>query len=1035
MAIIAGTNGHDRLRGTSEDDVVTGRGGDDELEGGTGRDLALYGGVAEGYLLGTEGGWLTVTDRTGADGDEGRDRLRGIEELRFGDVRLTVTGGEFRVNTVTANEQSQPTVTALTDGGFVVAWRSLGQDGSGYGVYAQRYNAQGQPVGAEFRVNTVTASDQFEPTVAALADGGFVVAWSSFEQDGSSTGVYAQRYNAGGQPVGAEFRVNTVTASDQFEPTVAALADGGFVVAWMSDGQDGSGYGVYAQRYDAGGQPVGAEFRVNTYTTSSQSQPTVTALTDGGFVVAWSSFEQDGSSTGVYAQRYNAGGQPVGAEFRVNTYTTSSQSQPTVTALTDGGFVVAWRSDGQDGSSDGVYAQRYNAGGQPVGAEFRVNTYTTSSQSQPTVTALTDGGFVVAWRSDGQDGSSDGVYAQRYDASGAPVGLTVTGTDGPDRLFVGTHSFLTVDGAGGNDVLTGGPGADLLLGGAGNDTLIGGPGDDYLDGGPGADTLTGGNGSDTYVVDHAGDKIVETGVGGTDTVYASLSFTLGANLEDLILTDRPGEDNDLTGFGNNGGNLIQGNSGNNLLDGKGGSDLLRGGAGNDRLFGGAGHDVLDGGTGDDQLWGGTGHDRLTGGAGNDQFVFYAPLAAATNVDELTDFQPGADRIVLSRAIFSALPLGGLQVGALRSGAGVTSASALEHRILYNTTTGDLFYDPDGTGAAAPIHFATLTTKPALTAADFEVIAVAAGSVPAASLRLSGAARASGTGLATPPSLRAPRVGTDGPDRLTGGAGHDHLLGLGGDDRLSGGRGHDRLEGGEGADTLLGGPGDDYLDGGPGADILIGGPGHDTYVVDHPDDQVIETQPGGLDTVRAWIDYTLGAHVEDLILLGTDHLTGIGNEWGNVLRGNDGDNVLIGRGGDDYLAGGLGHDTYRVAPGDGRDVIAETGGAADRLVFEGDRGPHDLILSRQADDLRVLVAGGRDSVTIRDWFRGPDFQVETFEAGGGHTLLHTQVESLLQAMAQFTTDTGLSWEAAATGAWTGGQQAQFQAILAAHWQGA
>jgi Ca2+-binding RTX toxin-like protein len=871
--------------------------------------------------------------------------------------------------------------------------------------------------------------------VTALADGGWVVAWSSSDQDGPGYGVYAQRYNAQGQAVGGEFRVNTTMASDQFEPAVTALADGGFVVAWSSFGQDGSSWGVYAQRYNVQGQAMGGEFRVNTTTIEQQSQPTVTALADGGWVVVWRSDNQDGSGYGVYAQRYNAGGQAVGGEVQVNMFTTSDQFQPTVTALADGGFVVAWSSFGQDGPGFGIYARRYDAQGQAMGGEFPVNTHTANSQFEPTVTALADGGFVVAWSSLGQDGPGSGVYAQRYDASGAPVGLTVTGTEGPDRLFVGAHSFLTVDGAGGNDVLTGGSGADLLVGGAGADTLIGGPGDDYLDGGSGADTLTGGNGSDTYVVDHAGDKIVETGVGGTDTVYASLSFTLGANLEDLILTDRPGEDQDFTGIGNTSGNLIQGNSGNNLLDGRGGSDLLRGGAGNDRLFGGAGHDVLDGGTGDDQLWGGTGHDRLTGGAGNDQFVFYAPLAAATNVDELTDFQPGADRLVLSRAIFSALPLGSLQVGALRSGAGVTSASSAEHRLLYNTTTGDLFYDPDGTGAAAPIHFATLTTKPALTAADFEVIAVAAGSVPAASLRLSGAARASGTGLATPPSLRAPRVGTDGPDRLTGGAGHDHLLGLGGDDRLSGGRGHDRLEGGEGADTLLGGPGDDYLDGGPGADILIGGPGHDTYVVDHPDDQVIETQPGGLDTVRAWIDYTLGAHVEDLILLGTDHLTGIGNEWGNVLRGNDGDNVLIGRGGDDYLAGGLGHDTYRVAPGDGRDVIAETGGAADRLVFEGDRGPHDLILSRQADDLRVLVAGGRDSVTIRDWFRGPDFQVETFEAGGGHTLLHTQVESLLQAMAQFTTDTGLSWEAAATGAWTGGQQAQFQAILAAHWQGA
>jgi Ca2+-binding RTX toxin-like protein len=981
MAIIVGTNGSDRVRGTSEDDVLTGRGGDDELEGGEGRDLALYGGVAEGYLLGTEGGWLTVTDRNGADGDEGRDRLRGIEELRFGDTRLTVTGGEVRVNTVTASGQDQPTVTALADGGFVVAWSSFGQDGSVGGIYAQRYNAGGRPVGAEFRVNTVTANDQFDPTVTALADGGFVVTWTSFGQDGStpsSLGVYAQRYNAGGQPVGAEFRVNTVTADSQSQPTVTALADGGFVVAWTSNGQDGS---------------VG----------------------------------------GIYAQRYNAGGQPVGAEFQVNTVTANSQFEPTITALADGGFVVAWTSVGQDGSGSGIYAQRYNAGGQPVGAEFRVNTVTADSQSQPTVTALADGGFVVAWTSNGQDGSGRGVYAQRYDATGAPVGLTVTGTEGPDRLFVGAHSFLTVDGAGGNDVLTGGPGADLLVGGAGADTLLGGPGDDYLDGGSGADTLTGGNGSDTYVVDHAGDKIVETGVGGTDTVLASLSFTLGPTLEDLILTDRPpGEDQDLTGVGNASGNLLQGNSGHNLLDGRGGSDLVRGGAGNDRLFGGAGHDVLDGGTGDDQLWGGTGHDRLTGGAGNDQFVLYAPLAAATNIEEITDFQPAADRIVLSQAIFRALPLGTVSVQALRSGAGVTSADSAAQRILYNTTTGDLFYDPDGTGAAAPVQIATLTTRPTIAATDIEVIAIAAGAVPAAAARLSAAARANGTGLAPSPRLRPPRVGTEGPDRLTGGAGPDHLLGQAGDDRLTGGRGHDRLEGGAGADTLLGGPGDDYLDGGPGADTLTGGPGHDTYVVDHPDDQVIETDAGGLETVRATIDYTLGAHVEDLILLGTDTLTGVGNELGNVLQGNDGDNVLIGRGGDDYLVGGRGNDTYRVAPGDGRDVIVERGGTADRLVFEGDRGPSDLILSRQADDLRVLVAGGRDSVTIRDWFRGPDNQVETLEAGG--QVLHAaQVHQLLQAMATFTTDTGLAWEAAATGAGTGGHQAQFQAILAAHWQ--
>src|SRR5262249_38325766 len=151
-------------------------------------------------------------------------------------------------------------------------------------------------------------------------------------------------------------------------------ADGGFVIAWQSAQQDnGLSLGIYARRYDAGGDAVSAEFRVNTRTADEQSMAAISALDDGGFVVTWSSFSQDGSGKGVYAQRYAADGSAQGTEFRVNTFTAGHQDPPVVCTLADGGFVIAWQSDGQDGSNEGVYAQRFGADGTKQGAEFRVN--------------------------------------------------------------------------------------------------------------------------------------------------------------------------------------------------------------------------------------------------------------------------------------------------------------------------------------------------------------------------------------------------------------------------------------------------------------------------------------------------------------------------------------------------------------------------------------------------------------------------------------------------------------------------------------
>jgi len=159
-------------------------------------------------------------------------------------------------------------------------------------------------LGPETPVNTTTQFDQARPAVAADGAGGFVVAWQSFGQDGSLSGVYARRYSDGG-PVGPEFRANTHTALAQTLPAVAA-SPGGFVVVWQSDSQDGDTWGIFGQLYDAAGTPRGAEFPVNNVIAGRQIAPAVAMAPDGRFVVAWSDFGNDGEGLGVFARRFAA---------------------------------------------------------------------------------------------------------------------------------------------------------------------------------------------------------------------------------------------------------------------------------------------------------------------------------------------------------------------------------------------------------------------------------------------------------------------------------------------------------------------------------------------------------------------------------------------------------------------------------------------------------------------------------------------------------------------------------------------------------
>jgi hypothetical protein len=329
-------------------------------------------------------------------------------------------GPEFQIHTDTENHHLDPVVAADGSGRFVVAWVSEFQDGDSFGLFAQRFDAGGNTAGSEFLVNSYTTGEQAAAAIAADAAGNFVVVWESYLQDGAADGVFARRFDAQGDPLGDEFRVNTTTAGSQVEPAVAADGAGNFVVVWQSPGAVPTEYDLFGQRFDSKGAEIGSEFRVNSYTTGSQLVPAVAADGAGRFLVVWASAGQDGSDYGVFGQRFDAAGQPAGGEFQVNTYTTAGQWAPTAAVDGAGNFIVAWQGPG-DGANSGVFGRRYDAAGAPLSGEFQINSETVSDQHVPKAAANASGDFVVTWQSYYPDGSKWGVFAQRFDATGAPV--------------------------------------------------------------------------------------------------------------------------------------------------------------------------------------------------------------------------------------------------------------------------------------------------------------------------------------------------------------------------------------------------------------------------------------------------------------------------------------------------------------------------------------------------------------------------------------------------------------------------------------
>jgi VCBS repeat-containing protein len=577
-----------------------------------------------------------------------------------------------------------------------------------------------------------------------------------------------------------------------------------------------------------------------------------------------------------------------------------------------------------------------------------------------------DGQALPGWLS--FDRGSRTLSGRPKNSDAGAMALRVTVTDHAGATASQTFDLTVTETAG-----------MVIAGTSAANELTGGGGDDLIDGLGGADTLAGSDGDDTYVIDNAGDMVTELANEGTDTVKSSVTFVLRANLENLTLTGSSainGTGNALNNVvvGNEGVNSLSGGDGNDTLDGGAGDDVLRGGAGNNTLIGGSGLDVVDYGSALSSvvvnLAAGQASANGQGGADTLSGIEYIAGSNGSD-DQLTG--DGNANIFWGRAGNDSLD-GGAGNDRLIGGAG------------NNTLIGG-----DGVDAA---EYFDATSDVTVNLALGQASANGYGGVDS----LSGIENARGSNT--------------GNDQITGDANANTLAGNGGNDTLDGDAGNDILEGGAGSNTLAGGAGTDraFYYAAPSsvvANLALGRASANGY--------------GGVDTLSG-IENIEGSNV------GGDQLTGDGNA--NTLWGRGGNDTLDGGVGNDRLEGGLGGDTYLFGRGDGRDTIIEmdaTPGVEDVLRFGEGIASDQLWLQQVGSDLKVSIIGTGDSTTLSNWYSGSQYHVEQFRAGDGKTLLDSQVQNMVDAMAAF------SPPAAGETSLSAGYQTALQPVFVANWQ--
>lgn len=366
-----------------------------------------------------DGGYV-ITWETGIDAIDGDGTAL---KMQIYNADGTKRGAEKLVNSFGDGDQYEPKVASLANGGFVITWttNNAGQDDADKAIKMQIFNADGSLNGAEKLVNSVTVGDQDSANVIGLAQGGFVISWET--PDAGGQGIAARIFDDDGAELVAEFAVNSSSDFKQYNPAIAALKNGNFVVTWHTtrDPQTIDGDDIMARIFDKNGVEVKADFQVSTHDVTHQRYPDIAALDNGNFVIVWRDnfSDQSGVGSSVKAQIYDQSGNNLGAgEILVNTQGKYDQRTAAVIAIAGGGFVVAWTTSDtdQDGSNSAVKAQIFNSFGDKAGEEFLANSVTNGNQNYPSMVGLEDGTFIIMWSSGdgGEDASGSGIRGQLF---------------------------------------------------------------------------------------------------------------------------------------------------------------------------------------------------------------------------------------------------------------------------------------------------------------------------------------------------------------------------------------------------------------------------------------------------------------------------------------------------------------------------------------------------------------------------------------------------------------------------------------------